>query len=197
VDSLESDNPQLKSVWLVLQIATHSPQRFTLLPLYPASEAQVLIPQAQIAASFGLDASGAISPDFFEAIRAADFWWSNYLALDESGLAEVIDLGGGVDLGQGALNGEQVAQLLNSPQSPTAEGLSAQGRVFQAVCSQSAEKLLSADARQTFQKLGGRLRTDLEIERFIQEWQMPLILAGRPSCEFPTLQARQNPISTH
>ena len=191
VDSLESENPQLKSVWLVMQIATHSPQRFTLLPLYPASEAQVLIPQAQIAASFGLDASGAISPDFFEAIRAADFWWSNYLALDESGLAEVIDLGGGVDLGQGALNGEQVAQLLNSPQSPTAEGLSAQGRVFQAVCSQSAEKLLSADARQTFQKLGRRLRTDLEIERFIHEWQMPLVLAGRPSCEFPTLQASQ------
>lgn len=191
VDELESTNPQLKSVWLVLQIATHSPQRFTLVPLYPAVGDQVLVAQEQLQASFRLDANGAVQQKFFDEIKAADFWWSNYLVIDQAGLAELIDLGGGIDLGHGSLKGKQVTQLLTAPELQADTALGAQAAVFQAVCSQSAEKLLSLDAKKIFQKLGGHLRTDLEIERLTQEWQMPLILAGRPSCEFPTLQASQ------
>lgn len=195
VDTLESANPELKSVWIVLQIATHSPQRFTLVPLYPTSNAQTLIPQEQLQSNFGLDSTGAVLPEFFEVVRTADFWWSNYLVIDQAGLAELIDLGGGIDLGKGDLSGKKVTELLTSSNLPAEAGLNAQASVFQAVCSQSAEKLLSLDARRTFQKLGRHLRTDLEIERFIHEWQMPLVLAGRPSCEFPTLQASQMQIS--
>lgn len=195
VDTFESAKPQLKSVWIVLQIATQSPQRFTLVPLYPTSATQTLIPQDQLQTSFGLDSTGAVLPEFFEVIRGADFWWSNYLVLDQAGLAELVDLGGGIDLGKGNLPGKKVIQLLTASDLPAESELNAQASVFLAVCSQSAEKLLSVDARRTFQKLGGHLRTDLEIERFIHEWQMPLVLAGRPSCEFPTLQASQMQIS--
>ncbi len=191
VDSLESSSPELKSVWIVLQIATHSPQRFTLLPLYPTTPAQTLVPQDQLQSQFGLNTSGAIQPEFFEVISAADFWWSNYLVLDEVALAELIDLGGGIRLGENRLNGKKTVQLFSSSELSADASLSDQARVLQAVCSQSAEKLLSLDARRTFQKLGGHLRTDLEIERILHEWQMPLVLAGRPSCEFPTLQASQ------
>ena len=178
-------------MWLVLQIATHSPQRFTLLPIYPAPDSQALISQEQLQASFGLDENGAVLPAFFEGVQAADFWWSNYLVLDQAGLAQLIDLGGGLDLGQGSMNGDQAVSTLASPEMPPEDALRTQAIVFQAVCTQTAEKLLSLDAKHIFQLLGGHLRTDLEIERFIHEWQMPLVLAGRPSCEFPTLQASQ------
>lgn len=191
VNDMNSTSPQLNSVWMVLQIATHSPQRFTLVPLYPATGAQVLVPQDELQASFRMDANGGVQPEFFEEIKAADFWWSNYLVIDQAGLAELIDLGGGIDLGNGSLKGKQVTQMLTAPELQADTALGAQAAVFQAVCSQSAEKLLSLDAKKIFQKLGRHLRTDLEIERFTQEWQMPLILAGRPSCEFPTLQASQ------
>ena len=191
IDTFDTANPQLKSVWLVLQIATHSPQRFTLLPLYPAPDSQALIAQDELQTSFGLDANGAILPDFFEAIHAADFWWSNYVVLDQAGVARLIDLGGGIDLGEGAINGEQTLSAKLAPQASLEAALHAQANVLQAICAQTAEDLLKLDAKHVFQLLSRHLRTDLEIERFIQEWQMPLILAGRPSCEFPTLQASQ------
>ncbi len=194
VDSFESTNPQLKSVWLVLQIATNNPQRFTLLPLYPTPDSQALVAQEVLQASFDLDRSGAVLPAFFEAIHAADFWWSNYVVLDQAGLAKMIDMAGGIDLGKGAESGDQALSSLKSPQAGQAAALHTQAIVLQAICSQNAEQLLKLDAKHVFQLLGGHLRTDLEIERFIQEWQMPLIPAGRPSCEFPTLQASQNPI---
>jgi hypothetical protein len=191
VDSFEATNPRLTSVWLVLQIATNSPQRFTLLPLYPTPDSQALVAQEVLQASFGVDKSGAVLPGFFEAIHAADFWWANYVVLDQAGLAKMIDLGGGIDLGKGAESGDQTLRSLMSPQAGPDAVLHNQALVLQAICSQNAEHLLKLDAKHIFQLLGRHLRTDLEIERFIQEWQMPLIPAGRPSCEFPTLKASQ------
>lgn len=191
VDSFETPDPQLKSVWLVLQIATHSPQRFTLVPLYPASALQAMIPQDELQEIFELDESGAIQPAFFDRIHAADFWWSNYLVLDQAGLAQVIDLAGGINLGQGSMGGNQIVTTLISPDLEPDQALQTQAVLLQTLCTQSAETLLKLDAKHVFQLLGGHLRTDLEIERLIHEWQMPLILAGRPSCEFPTLQASQ------
>lgn len=196
IDTFDATSPRLKSVWLVLQIATNNPQRFTLLPIYPVPEAQALVAQDKLQASFGLDESGAVLPAFFETVQAGDFWWSNYVVLDQAGLARVIDLGGGIDLGEGAINGDQTLSSLTAPQIEMEAALHTQARVLQAICAQDAEKLLKLDARHVFQLLGRHLRTDLDIERFIQEWQMPLILAGRPSCEFPTLQASQYQIST-
>ena len=89
------------------------------------------------------------------------------------------------------MNGDQAISTLILRSKPPEEALRTQAVVLQAVCTQTARTLLTLDAKHVFQLLGGHLRTDLEIERLVHEWQMPLILAGRPSCEFPTLQASQ------
>ena len=44
--------------------------------------------------------TGAMPANSLNEVQAADFWWSNYLVLDQAGLAQLIDLAGGIDLGQ-------------------------------------------------------------------------------------------------
>ena len=51
--SFESPPPQLKSVWFVLQIATHSPQRFTLRATLSGSSLASIDLTGQFQASFG------------------------------------------------------------------------------------------------------------------------------------------------
>ena len=114
VDSLESSAPHLESLWLVLNLVSRSPDHFTLIPLLPASPGMELIPPDKLTGSFRLDGKGAPQPDFFEVLHQADFWWSYYAIVDRQGLALVIDLAGGMDIGSGKQSGAQVVSSLAS-----------------------------------------------------------------------------------
>ena len=166
VDSLDSSTPRLESLWLVLNLVSRSPDHFTLIPLLPASPGMDLIPADKLTGSFRLDGKGAPQPDFFEVLHQADFWWSYYAIVDRQGLALVIDLAGGMDIGSGKQNGAQIVSSLEAGADDTQSSLFKQSELVRAFCSPQTKPILNIDAGKIFRKLGQHIASDLPVERF-------------------------------
>ena len=190
VDSLESSAPHLESLWLVLNLVSRSPDHFTLIPLLPASPGMELIPPDNLTGSFRLDGKGAPQPDFFEVLHQADFWWSYYAIVDRQGT--------GVGDRPGRRNGYRQRQTKRrsgciqsaAGADDTQSSLFKQSELVRAFCSPQTKPILNFDAGKIFRKLGQHIVSDLPVERFKEDWLMPVAKVGYPTCEFPTLQTR-------
>lgn len=189
VDQLGIETPHLEGLWLLMNVAASN--KVTLLPLYPATPGKEVLDSAQLASRFRLDSNGNPNADFLSIIQEADFWWSNYFVLDQTGLAQLIDYNQGVNLGGGPVGGGQAVASLASANGDGLAALNSQAVLIQAVCNQQSAKLISADLRQVFTLLSGHYQTDLKLKTLISEWQKPLTSSGQITCEFPTLISGQ------
>ena len=189
VDQLDTATPHLEGLWLLMNVAASN--RITLLPLFPATPGKEVMDPAQLIGRFHLDSNGNPDTDFLSIIQEADFWWSNYFVLDQTGLAQLIDYNEGVNLGGGQVGGDQAVASLASTSGDGLTALNSQAVLIQAVCNQQSGKLISADLRQVFTLLSGHYQTDLKLKTLISEWQKPLTSSGQITCEFPTLISGQ------
>jgi len=194
VDQLDNEAPHLEGLWLLMNVS--SSNRVSLLPLYPTPPGSEVLNPAELVSLFQLDANGTPDINFLTTIQQADFWWSNYFILDQTGLAQLIDYNQGVNLGEGPVGGGQAVSSLASASADGVAALNDQAVLIQAVCNQQSNKLISADLPQIFTLLTGHYRTDLKLRTLISEWQRPLMNSGQVTCEFPTLVRGQSPAST-
>jgi hypothetical protein len=184
VDDLKHKNPSLRSAWLVLYLPP-SP-RLTLAPIYPAVlQNPQPEPDAALAAAFDISPAGVLSPNFVQALEEYDIWWSQYIVLDATSLALLIDLSGGIDLGSGTQTG---AQALASLQDKSGlDQLTSQADLVYALCyhTPDAEKI-PLDPTHLLKTLGPRVKTDLSLVQMAGDWQNIVLSNGR-QCRFPTL----------
>jgi hypothetical protein len=184
VDDLKHKNPALRSAWLVLYLPP-SP-RLTLAPIYPAVlQNPQPEPDAALAAAFDISRAGVLSPNFVQALEDYDIWWSQYIVLDATSLALLIDLSGGVDLGSGTQTGEQALASLQDKAG--LDQLASQADLVYALCyhTSNAEKI-PLDPTHLLKTLGPRVKTDLSLVQMAGDWQNIVLSNGR-QCRFPTL----------
>jgi hypothetical protein len=191
VDDLVSASPSLKSVWLIIYMPNIP--HFMLLPIYPIksiSETNDLSTGGSLKEKFQLDKKKTPQISFFEAIGANDIWWNSYILMDDTALAEVSNFVGNLDNNP---NFDSISAIKNVP-DPEHDPLGAllgQADIVQGLCSQTV-RLSTVETQQYLMLLKNireHVRTDLNFDKTIAEWQQLLLSSGNISCEFPSLAA--------
>lgn len=191
VDDLDSDSPSLKSVWLII-FMPNTPH-FMLLPIYPNSSFSgnnQLSISANLSGAFQLDRHKTPRDSFFKAIKAKDIWWNGYILLDETALIEVNDFVGRIS----QINSSNIINTLKNVPDPDDDPLGSllgQAQIVQSLCSQTLH-LSTVDKRQylkLLEKVREHIRSDLDFDTTITDWQQLITYSGNISCEFPSLAA--------
>ena len=144
--------------------------------------------------AFSLEKDGELSADFKQALQAKDLWWDNYLVVDRGILATLVELSGGIDLGNGRSDGQQVVGLLPIAEQNPKTALELQARIAQGIC-QRFDTILQNASPETIIELfvGGALtqslHSDLAPDQLLASWKR-MRGAGGLTCEFPTLKGK-------
>lgn len=191
VDDIDAETPGLRSVWLII-FMPNTPH-FMLLPIYPnGTFADTNQPSAtgSLPKAFQLDRGKTPHDSFFKALEAKEIWWHDYILLDETALLEI---GNFVARNEGDSSSYPNDVFKNTPNSKDDPlgSLLGQAEFVQLLCKQTTH--LSDVERSQYLKLltkvGGHLRSDLDLETTIMEWQQLIKEGGNITCEFPTLAA--------
>jgi hypothetical protein len=186
VDQLESRSPHLEGVWLCVYIP--SMPHLTLLPLYPAAFGGTNRSDETLASLFNFEADRKPASAFLEAIRSKGLWWDNTLVLDKIGVAKIVEISGGVDLGTGYINGEQaIARLPAAAESPR-PALLGQGVLIRELCRRASSLLINIDPVRTLEQLSSHMVSDFSTDDLESGWYRMRDYGGELNCEFPTLQ---------
>jgi hypothetical protein len=184
VDRLGSLSPQLLGAWLM--VGDPQNQKLTFLPLFPSVVAGGGV---ELNRNFRLDPSGAPSPVFLESVKQKGVWWHHYLIFDKAALSALVELEGGVGLGDGLLSGAKAVAALPPAGQAAREILEGQAALLEAICQRSESLFTTANPMLVAGLLAGADRSDISPETFQQGWQQ-VSHSGGLVCEFPTVLGR-------
>jgi hypothetical protein len=204
VDKLEARKPRLTGVWAILYVPTNP--RVTLLPIYPALNQKET--GEELANSFRIQQSAgspSLDPAFISLIQEQIPWWSGYILVDQTALAEVVDLwvyppGLGRNISPSNAgsrsadhSGSQLVSDIPKVWEDPYSALFSQASLYQELCWGVAWAGAGLDASQTQEALAGirkHFSTDLDPEIFVKEIQNLREQGGSLVCEFPTLSVQ-------
>jgi len=199
VNSLDTEKPQLESVWLMMYVPIMP--RVTLMPLYPSFVSQSgelsIRVDDDLASAFHLEAGKTPSPDFLANLAGRGLWWNNYIVIDAEGLAEVIDYVGGLDrAGSPArhaisrISGKKAVAAIPSTSDKPQHSLLEQTRVAQELCRSSIRLDLNPTKFYRFlRRNAARINTDMNSEFIIEEFLQLFQHGSGLTCEFPSIMA--------
>jgi len=124
---------------------------------------------------------------FFNAIQDKGIWWSNYIIIDNSVLAKLVDLSGGIDRGGKRLYGQQaiasLAGVAGNPQSARVE----QAFLLQKLCQTKANLANALNPDLISSSLANHYQTDIALELMSKGLKNLHTFGNSYACEFPTL----------
>jgi hypothetical protein len=185
VDSLEATSPHLKGIWLAMFIPPDP--RLTLVPLYPAGLENGAAQDAFLVSIFQLGADRKPLTSFFSALQANDLWWTNYIILDDQGLAHSIDVLGGIDIGGRKLDGKSLVAAMPAAWDDPASASQAQISLASAICRQGIQGSSQHLVQQFLPLIPNHLVTDLPVENLSAAIRTGLEVNLQLSCKFPTV----------
>jgi hypothetical protein len=183
-DQLGNAMPRLKGVWLTVYVPALG--RVIWLPVYPASLTGGEDEDHSLASLFKLDVNGAPDALFMEALLAKDLDWDQFILLDDDALGQLIELVGGVDLGQGLTDGARVIAILPAAWDYPQSALIGQSILIRQLC-RKAPELLTNEPSKITRSLSEHIFTDMQLKSIESEWRRLQAVQGILSCEFPTL----------
>ena len=183
VDNLSTGEACLEGLWLVGKLPS-TPQ-LVFFPIYPATPDDDADEWSGI---FSLDGEGRPSGSFVENLRTRNIHWDNYVAIDHTALAELIELSGRFDWDGKQLSGPDVVAKMPLVQREPQAALQAQAFVAQELCRNTGALLQNADPALLWGLLTHRMRSDLELSSVQSASKDFSLIVGGPSCEFPTFQ---------
>lgn len=204
VEDLEARKPRLTSVWMLLFVPTDS--RLTLLPIFPSLP--MIDSGAELVESFRIhEAAGTLSldPVFLENVRKHVPWWSGYILLDETALAEVANkwmFSSGVsqEASTSIFTGSSeqpdgsraVAGLPHAWDDPYS-ALFGQASLYQELCwglAWANGGFQTGQLQALSTSVEKHFSTDLDPQLILSEFQNLTGRGGNLVCEFPTLSVQ-------
>ena len=182
VDRLHARHPRLESLWLAM-VVPNSPG-VTLMPLYPRMVDGVPQPDETLEVAFRLDDRLAPYTGFANVLRARELWWNHFVVLDEIGLAKLIDLAGGIDLGDGRVDGLRAIAELPKAQEDAHGALLSQTALLNGLCLSQSQLSNSEKPGELPERLSSHMISDLSPAQMSRDWQRIRAAGGR-LCKFP------------
>lgn len=164
--------------------------KVTFMPVYPARSAK----DKSLVEAFRPSQGGGLPPSFVQALKAQGLWWDHHLVVDHAALARLVDLAGGIEIGNGLSSGQQVVGLLPIAGQDARTALEFQGRIAQGICQRFDAILINASPEAMADLLvkgtpSSPPHSDLDPQALRQSWS-GLRRSGGLDCEFPTLIGR-------
>lgn len=179
MDSASKKNPNLEGIWLGVSLPDQP--LFTFLPIFPTPNDSASGGDKRLTGIFALDRTGAPLRPFLNELSRKDIWWDEIVILDHRSLMQLIQASGGVDLGNGKIDGiEVVAKLPFVKKNPRA-ALRLQAAIGQQICQKAIEIFNSPVSAANLKNYSIRLLTSngIAVQRESKHWE------SLPSCEFP------------
>jgi hypothetical protein len=183
VDSLSTSEARLEGLWLVGKLASNP--RLVFFPIFPASKDGD--PEGW-SGKFSLDGDGRPSTTFVQNLQAKNIYWDNYVVVDHTSLAELIELSGRIAWDGKQLSGPDVVAKMPLARLEPKAALQTQAFIAQELCHNTAALMHSADPALLWGLLTHRMRSDLELTSVQSASNDFTLIVGGPSCEFPTFQ---------
>jgi len=200
-DNLSVSHPHLESIWLVLSIPPES--KLVIMPILPSMSNEDNGMYKQLGGVFRIiknDTGQQLDPAFLRLVSSREIWWTGYLVLDRSSLAQILDILDHPSQGDSQAlldipNGNLIMDSLPDARKDPALALSRQINIFREICWRTSNlDSITADqlVRNSPDLLTGHLVTDLKQDPAHVEFQNFHIPFGGFSCEFPTLFMQAN-----
>jgi len=200
-DDLSVSHPYLESIWLVLSMPPES--RLVIMPVLPSISSEDSGMYKQLAGVFRIikdDIGKQLDPAFLRIVRSRDIWWTGYLVLDRSSLAQILDILDDPKQGNSRAlvdipNGSLFVDSLPDAREDPALALWKQVNIFREICwrTSNLDSITAAQlVRNSPDLLAGHFVTDLRQDPALDGFSNFLIPVGGFSCEFPTLFMQAN-----
>lgn len=185
VDRLDMPTARLESAWLVM----HYPKtfEFTLIPLYPSLQADPSAPLAQPNQPININTSDLNALKSLEIVTAQDIWVSDVLVLDKVGLLEILNLLGGINVGNIYLRPDQAIDTLSPPWLDPRRALLTQRLLLASICQHSTAFAGPARLERILALMPDHLATTLQPFELSTYWTWQANHGFNLTCEFPGL----------
>jgi hypothetical protein len=188
VDEIDATEPGLQAVWMLIQ--DPSGKKVNFMPIYPAETAF----GQEVGKAIGIEKINGLSPKIEQVLHKQGLWWDYFLVIDRELLAKVVQQAGGIDLGNGQLNGQQVAGLLPIAGQDAQTAINLQARIAMGICQRFDVMLKKASPEPVSVLLAGGTKkqpvnSNLSFADLLASWNR-LQKSGSLACEFPTLTGR-------
>jgi hypothetical protein len=190
---ITADDLQSKSARLTgLSIIFYRPDtpHIMVMSLYPSADHDASTDA--LAKSFSLDDAKTPSSTFFEKVKSYHFNWDGYVLLDTTTNAELVDVLGGISIGEKQLDGKAAVKTLKMPWDNPKASLRSQKAFGAALCTRFLDQSTpSVNWKELFNKLSP-LHAHVEVneDQLNQDWGV--LLKSNPhsslSCEFSNPQ---------
>jgi hypothetical protein len=188
VDQVDALEPALQGVWMLIQ--DPSGRKVTFMPIYPA-EAEL---GQEVKQAVEMQKVNGLPLELEQALQKQGLWWDHYLVIDRETLSRLVELAGGIDLGDGRLNGQQVTDLLPIASPDAQTSLALQARIAHGICQRFGALLQKDNPDAVFELLIDKptqpsMISDLVHSDLSAFWSRSKKV-GEIACEFPTLIGR-------
>lgn len=176
---------RLQSIWLAIYFIDRP--GVNLIPLYPQAQQSSAEEDEQLETSFAIDSSGNPHQEFLDMIEERTFW-NHYVMLDDIVLITIIDLVGGIDLGDGVMAGPIAIGEIPYPWEDRQAASEAQQLVLEELCKSVNPQAISVNFESIFDLIPQHLVTDVNIDDAIEDWLYVVSSGPDLDCRFPTLE---------
>lgn len=184
VDHLDSPEPTLDSVWLLISIPGNA--ILTLIPIYPTIEGGTTVADNSLAQMFALTSQKTPENEFLDRL-GHQIWWDNYLIFDQKGVATVLDTL--IQVSDDTSTLDVSTPLTSIPpawQDPDG-ALNHQTRLLEFVCLQASKLTQPTEIINFIDSIKPKFYSDLDWEEASQRLSSEQQDKFHFKCEFPTL----------
>jgi len=186
VNNLEAESPRLESIWMLLYIPP-TPQ-FTLIPIYPSPYAGGEELQNYLESTFALGKDLKPDPAFLVAVQSVNIWWNNYIILDETAMANVVNTASSDNVMNNPDFGSRtIANLPLAWEEPEAAVL-AQAELLNGLCHDFARNNSANKLNISSKTFSNHVSSDLSAVQLTTMLQNMTSIKSEPfRCQFPTI----------
>jgi hypothetical protein len=184
-DRIDVPDARLESLWLV--IIPQEPAAITLMPLYPAPAFTGSAAYHNPHTPFWFNPQDSSSIAQLPPLANQGVWWDETVIVSEMGLVEIVNLLGGVDLGEGSIDGLKALTGTPAPWEAPQEALARQAALARGLCSQRMSDGSLEIIKRLITLPPAHMQTSLNKFDLITTGTHITSLAEEFDCEFPSL----------
>ncbi len=181
IDRVDLYQNEILGIWLVAYIPKQTP--IYMIPIYPTFDDQINF-ESVLANPFDLTLSGELPKNVIDYLRQKNIWWNGSIVIDRQGIAEVINMIGGIEVRGQWVKGEDFISNKQQVGEYSYKSLITQTYIFKGFCLQ-ANKLIELF---TSQKISTINRDHLKMKLNDEFWSSLSDLNQNPVCEFPLFE---------
>ncbi len=187
--SISASDPQLEAIWLASYIPSQG--SIQLFPIFPADNSESSDFETLLDHSFMLSEQEDglhLDSSFVSLLEQHNYWWSGYLIFDDTALAKIFDLFGGIELNGKIMAGTKVLDELRKAAASPQEAYASQVTILQSLCHKMAQNNMSPILYRLISLIPDHILTDLDSSQLLAEVDTLYSSRGNPTCRFPTLE---------